>query len=266
MINTLYNSECIEFMRTLQDNFVDLTVTSPPYDDLRNYKGYSFDFENVAKELFRITKDGGVVVWVVSDATVEGSESGTSFRQALYFKDIGFKLHDTMIYKRPSFYPYPNRYYQEFEYMFVLTKNRVKTCNRIKDVKTTQEGKSYKSRTERDKDGNMIPTHSPNAIVDAYKYRGNIWHYNAGYNLSTKDDYAFDHPAIMPERLAEDHIITWSNEGDLVFEPFCGSGTVPKMAILNKRNFIACEISAEYCEIAKRRILEAQMKQSTKLF
>ena len=99
-LNTIFNEDCLNTMRAMPDGVIDLVITSPPYDDLRNYKGYSFDFESIAKELFRVVKEGGVVVWVVGDATVDGSETGTSFRQALFFKEVGFNLHDTMIYMK----------------------------------------------------------------------------------------------------------------------------------------------------------------------
>ena len=123
-INKIYNENCLETMAKMPDNFIDLTVTSPPYDNLRTYKGYSFDFENVAKELYRITKIGGVVVWIVGDATIKGSETGTSFRQALFFKEIGFNLHDTMIYQKSVPPMNDKRYQHNFEYMFVFVKDK----------------------------------------------------------------------------------------------------------------------------------------------
>lgn len=129
-LNRIYNIDCLQGLKLLEDNSIDLTVTSPPYDDLRNYKGYSFDFENIAKELYRVTKTGGILVWIVGDATSKGSESGTSFRQALYFKECGFNLHDTMIYeKNSSSFPAARtskRYTQIFEYMFVFCKGKIR--------------------------------------------------------------------------------------------------------------------------------------------
>jgi len=130
-INKIYNEDCLDTMKHMPDNFIDLVVTSPPYDKLRDYKGFTFDFENIAKELYRVTKQGGVVVWVVADATVNGSETGTSFKQALYFKEIGFNLHDTMIYYRWSGPLTHRRYEQEFEYMFILVKGKLETFNPI---------------------------------------------------------------------------------------------------------------------------------------
>ena len=224
-------------MAKMNNDFIQLTVTSPPYDDLRQYNGYSFDFEAIAKELFRVTDEGGVLVWVVGDQTQNGSESGTSFRQALYFIEIGFNLHDTMIYeKNSSTYSAStrgNRYTQLFEFMFVFSKGKPK-ANLICD-------KPNKWAGHKDYSGKM------NNPVAEYGVRGNIWRYVTSLNST-------GHPAPYPEALAQDHIISWSNEGDLVYDPFMGSGTTAKMAILNKRNYIGSEISSDYCDIAAKRL------------
>ena len=140
-MNKIICGNCVEIMKEWENNIIDLTITSPPYDNLRDYKGYVFDFENIAKQLYRVTKSGGVVVWIVGDATIKGSETGTSFRQALYFKEIGFNLHDTMIYSKAGFqYPATNRYHQTFEYMFIFSKGKPKTFNPIKDRKNKWDG------------------------------------------------------------------------------------------------------------------------------
>lgn len=237
----------------LPDGCIDLTVTSPPYDGLRAYNGYSFDFEKIALELFRVTKKGGVVIWVVADSTKNGSESGTSFRQALYFLDIcGFNLHDTMIYSSDKPPLSHNRYEQKFEYMFVLSKGKPSTFNPImEDCKYAGENKQ--SRTFRHTGAGLDKTHQKNSVKDK-KIKGNIWTYSTGFNKSTKDKVAFEHPAIFPESLAEDHIMTWSNEGDLILDPFVGSGTTGKMAYLNNRRFIGIDVSDEYLNIARTRI------------
>lgn len=246
-INKIYNENCLDTMAKMPDNFVDLTVTSPPYDGLRNYNGYSFDFENVAKELFRITKEGGIVVWVVGDATINGSESGTSFRQALYFKEIGFNLHDTMIYQKKSCYahdPRNKRYKTMFEYMFVLTKGKPKTYNEIKDVPNIHAGKILKGTKGRDKNGNKRDLKEQ--IISDFQARSNIW--------MIPSSERSEHPAIFPEQLANDHILSWSNENDLVYDCFMGSGTTAKMAHELKRNWIGSEISYEYVELANKRL------------
>ena len=252
-VNKIYNENCLDTMAKMPDCFVDLTVTSPPYDNLRTYNGYSFDFKAVAKELYRVTKQGGVVVWVVGDATIKGSETGTSFRQALYFKDIGFNLHDTMIYKKLKIVPIDSRtakrYAGEFEYMFVFSKGKILNCNYIK-IPTKHGGKKA-AGYQRSADGSLRldrKEKNQDHIVADTKIKGNVWEY-----ASTSHKY---HPAPFPEQLANDHIISWSNEGDLVYDPFMGSGTTAKMAILNKRNWIGSEISKEYCEIAEKRINE----------
>lgn len=257
-INHIYNEDCLETMKRMPDNFVDMTLTSPPYDNLRDYKGYTFDFEGIARELFRITKDGGVVVWVVGDATINGSESGTSFKQALFFKEIGFNLHDTMIYRSGKPPLTHNRYEQEFEYMFVFSKGSPKTFNPIK-VETAEAG-AVRNRNYGEKIG--AKNESKNAVrhreeittVADTKIKYNIWSYATGMGGSTKDKYAFEHPAIFPEALASDHIKSWSNEGDLVYDPMIGSGTTGKMAVMLKRNFIGSEISEEYTKLAEERI------------
>ena len=252
-INNIYQGDCVEVMKRIPDNFIDLTITSPPYDNIRDYKGYKFDFESIAKELYRITKQGGVVVWIVGDAVINGGETGTSFRQALYFKEIGFTLYDTMIYEKNSLMPSLVRYYQTFEYMFILSKGKPKTINLLKDKKNKWAGcKSFGERTQRGKDGKLINigVHT----VSEYGIRTNIWRYSTGMNYTTKDKFAFEHPAMFPEALVRDNILSWSNEGDLVFDPMCGSGTTLKMAKLTKRNYLGIEIAEEYIPIIKKRI------------
>jgi len=254
-VNKIYNENCLDTMARMPDGFVDLTVTSPPYDNLRKYNGYSFDFEAVAKELYRVTKQGGVVVWVVGDATIKGSETGTSFRQALYFKEIGFNLHDTMIYGKNGSLPLnSNRYEPIFEYMFVFSKGKPKSLNKL--MEPCKNAGKITTGTFRGIDGGMKHKTGLGRPIKDTKVKGNIWFYDVGNCKTTKDAIAMGHPAIFPEQLAKDHIISWSNPGDLVFDPFMGSGTTAKMAILNNRNWIGSEISKEYCEIAEKRINE----------
>lgn len=242
--------DCVELMRELPDNSIDLTVTSPPYDNLRKYNGFVWDFESIAKELFRVTKEGGVVVWIVSDSTVKGSETGTSFRQALYFKDIGFNLNDTMIYAKNN--PMPNvnqkRYTQSFEYMFVLSKGSVKTFNPIMEPCTYAGSYTFGNPSTWRDTGELIKTKKRK--INDFKKKSNIFYYTVG-SVTSKN---IKHPAVFPEQLASDHIITWSNEGDVVLDPFLGSGTTAKMALLNNRHYIGFDISKEYCDIAKERI------------
>lgn len=247
------NMDCVEAMRQINDECVDLTITSPLYDNLRKYNGYSFDFENVAKELYRITKQGGVIVWIVGDATIKGSETGTSFRQALYFKEIGFNLHDTMIYeKNSSAFPAARgskRYTQIFEYMFVFSKGKIRNdISLLCDKPNKWAGHTnWGNNTQYDKDGNLVQTNNFKTIPE-FSMRNNIWRYSIGFNDKT------GHPAVFPEQLAKDHILSWSNVGDIVFDPFMGSGTTAKMAMLNGRRFIGCEISQAYCDIIKDRL------------
>ena len=254
-INQIICGDCLEVMKGLPDKCIDLTVTSPPYDDLRTYNGFNWDFEGVAKELYRITKDGGVVVWVVGDRVINGSETLIPFNQALYFKQIGFNIHDTMIYQKNAMpFPEQTRYIQCFEYMFVMSKGKPKSHNMIKEPTRVANRIKNKKSCQRNKDGTTTPMKYETGKNERNKW--NVWVYEVGYNKTTKDKEAFQHPAMFPEALARDHIISWSNKGDLVLDPFVGSGTTAKMALLNGRNYIGIDISEEYCEIARKRIAE----------
>lgn len=250
--NQCIHGDCLEKLKDLPNGSIDLTVTSPPYDNLRTYNGYSFDFEGVAKELYRVTKQGGVVVWVVGDQVINGSESGTSFKQALFFKEIGYRLHDTMIYdKGKVVFPDANRYHNCFEYMFVFSKGKPKTTNLLADRKNKYQTQR-KNSSFRQKDGSIKSKQVKSTPEFGIRY--NIWQCSNGYMQSTADKFAFKHPAMFPEKLAEDHILSWSNEGDTVLDPFAGSGTTLKMAKKNKRNYIGIEISAEYIKICEERL------------
>ena len=256
-LNEIYAEDCIDLMKRMPENFIDLTITSPPYDNLRNYNGYDFNFEKIAKELHRITKDGGVIVWVVGDR-VNGGHSLTSFNQAIFFKTAGFNVHDVMIYKKKNTpFMRSNAYTNCFEYMFVLAKGKPKTFNPLK-TKTVRSGQE------------MLPANKKADGINKKmlkelkkeKTRTNIWEYAVGLGGTTRDKIAFKHPAVFPEKLAEDHILSWSNEGDIVFDPMCGSGTTCKMAKLHGRNYIGCDISEGYCKIAQERIRTAKIQKN----
>lgn len=277
-LNQVICGDSVEELKKLPDNSVDLVVTSPPYDTLRSYKdlvkdmeekfnGYSFPFEQIATELSRVVKKGGVVVWVVGDAVIKGSETGSSFRQALYFMQQGFKLHDTMIYeKNGSSFPARrdgNRYSQLFEYMFVFSNGaKPKTANLICDKPNRWAGYTHFGKgTIRNKKGELIERNIK--PIPDFSPRNNIWKYNTGKNYSTKDKVAFEHPAIFPEALVQDHILTWTTPGDVVLDPFNGSGTTTKLALLNDRQYIGMEISSEYCDIAEERLNIARKQKET---
>lgn len=252
-LNKIICGDAVEVMRAMPSNCVDLVVTSPPYDELRNYNGYSFNFESVAKGLYRVIKNGGVLVWIVGDQTIKGNETGTSFRQALYFKQAGFNLFDTMIYlKTPRGAVGNNKtYWQTFEYMFVLSKGTPKTINLLKDRENKDE-RDGDNGTKRLPNGTLLKL--KRAGYSKYGRRTNVWEYLIGKGHSASDNIAYQHPAIFPEKLVQDHIISWSKPGDVVFDPMCGSGTTCKMAKLNKRDFIGIDISSEYCKIAEERL------------
>jgi site-specific DNA-methyltransferase (adenine-specific) len=320
LINKIVCCNCLELFKTIADNSIDMILTSPPYDNLRNYKEnnttnkdeientdnknnatnsiinniFTFEiFKDIAKELYRVLKEGSVLVWIVGDSVIDKSESGTSFKQALYFKDnIGFKLHDTMIYEKNGvILPESNRYYQRFEYMFVFVKpydnnkdnsnnssnnnsnsnnsnsnnsNNNKTTkhklpntfNPIIDRKNKHVGEPLRS-SHRNKDGMLVKINKKLHIRE-YGRRCNIWRYEVGKNCSSVDSIAFKHPAIFPEKLARDHILSWSNENDIILDPFMGSGTTAKMCAMYNRRYIGCDLSEEYCEIARKRVKKAE--------
>lgn len=248
--NDAYHSDCVVFMRAMEEGSVDLTVTSPPYDELRNYNGYHFSIEDVAKGLFRVTKQGGIVVWVVGDKIKAGNRSLTSFRQALLFQSVGFNVHDIMVYKKLNTpFMRTNAYTNCYEFMIVLSKGSPNTFNPLK-TKTARHGLE------------MLPFNKGADGVNKkvlkelkpQKTRTNIWEYATGLGGTTSDRIAFKHPAVFPEKLAEDHILSWTNPGDIVFDPMCGSGTTLKMALVNGRQYLGCDISLEYVELTKQRI------------
>lgn len=257
-IGRIINGNCASLLSRLEGNSIDLVVTSPPYDGLRDYnREAEWDisiFRKIARQLYRVVKDGGVIVWVVGDSVMKGNKSLTSFKQAIYFQQLGFKIYDVLIYEKAgSAPPHKNRYFNTFEYMFVLSKGLPKTVHLIKDKPNKWAGKStFGDVTRRERDGSL--TSKGKKIIKPYGVRTNIWRYNNGKGFATKDEIAYEHPAIFPEKLVKDHILSWSNEGDIVLDPFCGSGTVAKVAATLNRQWIGMEISEEYCNIANERL------------
>ena len=250
----LIHGDNIEIMKEMPDGSVDLTVTSPPYDNLRTYNGNNDQWgeqvwKDVLTDLFRVTSDGGVIVWVVADATIEGSETGTSFKQALWAKECGFRLHDTMIYqKSQSFTGSKYAYFNSFEYMFVFSKGRPKTFNAIKDRKNVRGGMTESTAKSGMKKDGTIPDRVYKTAAE-YGKRKNIWEYGVGGGK-------IPHPAVFPLKMAQDHILSWSNEGDVVFDPFMGSGTTGLAAINLNRDFIGIELDTNYFKICKQRIVK----------
>jgi len=245
MLNKIHVENCLDTMKRMPNEFVDLVVTSPPYDNLRTYNGYSFDFESIAAELFRVTKWGGVVVWVVGDATVNGSETGTSFRQALHFMSLGFNLHDTMIWEKTGRLPTQDRYYAIFEYMFVFSKGKPKSMNFICDHVNKNSGQVRAKDNTINRGKRLAGTGT--FVTKSVSRRPNIWKIHNAGNRS-------GHPAVFPQSLASDHIVSWSNKGDVVYDPFMGSGTTAKAAVMTGRRWVGSEISQEYADIALKRL------------
>lgn len=252
-LNDIWLGDCIDVMANLDSESIDLVVTSPPYDNLRNYKGFAFLFERIAQQLVRVLRPGGVIVWVVADATIDGSETGTSFKQALYFQSLGLNLHDTMIFKKRNPIPqiYRKRYNNEFEYMFVFSKGQVKTHNPIM-IDCLHAGLELGTTTYKNYSKNAQTRSKLANPVKDKKVKGNIWEYVVGKNK--EDQEAKGHPAPFPCELAKDHIISWSNEGDLVLDPMCGSGTTCKVSKQLGRQFIGIDIGEEYVQLARGRV------------
>lgn len=253
-LDNIYQGESVEFMRkNIPDNSIDMVLTSPPYDNLRDYNGFEFDYEIMLREIYRVLKDGGVCVWVVGDSVIDRRKQLSPFKQAIYANMIGLKLYDNIIYHKttPS-PPHKDRYFNTYEYMFVFFKGDKPKCIKLlADRKNKTAGRFTGSITRREQCGKL--TRKNGVHIGNYGIRDNIWSYDVGNNKTTKDKFAYQHPAIFPEKLAEDHILSWSNEGDIVLDPMCGSGTTCKMAKLNNRRFIGIDISKEYVDLSEKR-------------
>lgn len=275
-INEIICGNNVDALKSFEDECIDLVVTSPPYDEIRDNEEYKaiFDFKGLAKQLKRVLKPGGVIVWVVADSITDFTESLQSFEQALYFKSLNLKVR-TMIYAKNGFRN-PYMYYQKvFEYMFIISKGKAKTFNPINDRIVKLAGSHRNSSIHRTKSGELVHNYKQINIgneeglgkrYDIWKENEfnkleEIWEYNTGGSNTTKDKIAYEHPAIFPEQLAEDHIKSWSNPGDLVLDPFCGSGTTCKMAKLLHRNYIGIDVSQVYCDLAQKRIQNSSIEQ-----
>jgi len=268
MIDRILPCDCVEGMQRLPDNCIPLTVTSPPYDHVRDYGGDLLDFETfqvIAQQLHRITCPGGVVVWIVQDQIRRGNETGTSARQKLYFRKVGFRMHSTMIMISNGVrLPQPGRYVNQYQYALVLSKGRPKSVHLLRDRPNSTAGERSKGKV-RSRGGQLERRKYAGRVIAQFGLRSNVWTYEVGWAKSTRDDYAFEHPAVMPEAMASDHILSWSRPGDLVFDPFLGSGTTAKMALLNHRRYLGCEVNPQYHEIAVRRMRDAQCEYRRRL-
>jgi DNA modification methylase len=234
-----YLSDCLEVMKKLPDECVNLTITSPPYDNMRDYNGYSFPFEEIANELYRITTDGGVLVWNVFDQKTNGGYSLTSFKQVMYFVEkCGFKLDSNIIWDKGTFAaPNSKAYHSVYEYVFILTKGKMKTFNPLLDRPNKHGGKTVKVASKTQKDGTR-PKSDRTVVLDANGKRFNIW--------QIPSEKRSNHPAPFPLSLVGDCILTWSNIGDTVLDPFGGSFTTAVQANKLDRRWITCEMSEEY--------------------
>ena len=248
--NKIYHADCLDLMKKMDKDSIDCIITSPPYDNLRDYKGFNFNYELIIEEFYRIIKVGGVIVWVVGDAIKKGNKTLTSFKQALSFQQTGFNCHDVMIYKKKNTpFMRSNAYTNCFEYMFIFSKGSPKTFNPIKEptVRNGFEMLVYNKKSDGINKKIMKE-------LKKEKTKNNIWEYAVGLGGTTNDKIAFQHPAVFPEKLVHDHIISWTNKGDIIFDPMCGSGTTCKIAYLLERKYIGCDISEDYIRIARERI------------
>jgi DNA modification methylase len=258
LIDTIITGDNCDVLKRFPDDCIDLVVTSPPYDNLRVYGGHTWNFEGVARELTRVLKPGGVIVWVVADATINGSETLTSMRQAIFLHDqCGMNVHDTMIWEKSSFSAVGSlavRYAPSWEYMFIISKGNPKTFNPIKDKPNINAGVPL-AGTKRQADGSMMPISASGKgkIISDLGQRKNIWKINEEKTQNSL------HPAVFPEQIAADHILSWSNPGDIVLDPFSGSGTTCVAAKALSRHWIGIEINEEYNQMARRRIESTEM-------
>ena len=257
MYNSIVLGDCVEGMRSLPPDLVPCTVASPPYGALRHYHGnHQFDFEAAAAELWRITRPGGVVCWVVREEVVDGSESGEASEQRLFFRDLGFRLHQTIVMERyGSRARSPGRYGESLEYAFILAKGKPATVRLLRDRRNKTAGKLV-TATHRYPDGSYRVQRYE---VDEWGYRKAVWYFAQGMHVAT-DPVARLHQAPMPEAMAEDLILSYSREGDLIFDPFAGVATTAKMALLNHRNYFGYEINAIYHARGEERLRAARME------
>ena len=251
-LDKIYCGDNCDLLGQLPRECIDLVVTSPPYDDMRTYGGHSWDFFGVAWQLKRVLKPGGVIVWIVADATKDGSETGSSMEQALHFKRLGLNLHDTMIYKQAGTGAKGSNlaYWQAWEYMFVLSSGAPKAVNRLADRANAKAGMMAASGNSAKVAAVGTRAERGERFVPEFSVRQNVW------ELPAHDGAGTEHPAPFHFDIARDHIATWSNPGDLVLDPFSGSGTTAKAAKELGRRFLGLEINQEYCAIAERRIAQ----------
>lgn len=250
----LLTGDACEILPTIRESSVDLTVFSPPYDGLRDYKGKpSFDMAVLGREILRVTKEGGVCCMVIQDATKNGAKSLTSFRTACLFADLGWRLFECCIYSRagvPGAW-WTKRFRVDHEYIFIFT--RGDGLPRRFDKTSLMVESKYAGitagGTKRTTKGDFVAIKK--TVISPLKCRGTIWHYAASNTERNKTKS--EHPATYPDSLARDIISCFSKEGDLVLDPMMGSGTTGIASVNMGRRFLGIEISVQYMEIAKRR-------------
>lgn len=256
-LNKIHHFDAVVGLRLLPADCIDLTLTSPPYDWIRDYNGTfdpaKFPFVRIAEELYRITAPGGVVLWITRDQQQDCCESGTSAKQMLYFKNIGFNVQ-TMIVDSISARHRRYCYGMPPQFCFVLSKGRPKAFHPIRDKPNTEPGR-IKSWSARNRDG-RIRKGKPKEIPK-YGRRSHIWLYPTGFGLVSDDPLPRNAPAPMVETVAGDLMLSYSNPGDLILDPMAGLGTTGKVAVKLNRQFIGFERVRKYCDVANDRVRQA---------
>ena len=250
----LVNGDCAAVLPGLPP--ADLILTSPPYDGMREYGGYNgaFDFGAIAAACVANLAPGGVLVWVVGDQIIDGGESGTSFRQALGFKALGLTLHQTLFFEAAHYRPIDkSRALRGVQYMFVFAKGSPMVANIPIDRPNVKAGmrvtRSY--APGKSLNGSRNPASDRVKRIADFGRRGPIWRY------ATECGSDMGHPAAFPYALASDHIVCWTNPGDLVIDPMVGSGTTLRAAADLGRRAIGIEINPEYCDLIRRRLAQS---------
>jgi len=261
--NQIYNGDCWELVRELPDECIPLALTSPPYGNMRDYGGHRCDTLGLIDELYRVIRPGGIAVWVEQDQIKGKRCSDSVFEHGCSFRGMGFQLVSEIVLERAGFRAPTHGHYGTPEVALVFSKGKPTVINIIKDRPNKTAGAPVK-HSVRNRQG-VLEFQKTGKVVQPFGRRGCVWRYNAGFNNSSRDEFAFGHPAIMPEQVAEDLIIAFSRPGDLVLDPMCGSGTTLKMALLNHRRFLGFEIHEPYVEIARKRVRLAREEQQRRL-
>ncbi len=255
-LNKIICGDCVEVLKSIPDNSIDLVVTSPPYDGIRKYNGFSFNLHSTGKELFRVLKDGGIIAMVIQDQTKNFGKSLTSFKTIIdWCENVGFKLFETIIYKKHGAEGawWTKRFRVDHEYIPIFLKGERPAYFNKEPLKIPSKhgGKTMTGCATRLTNGKTLK--SKRVFINPMKCRGTLWDYTTcGDGTRLKHQ----HPATFPDKIPVDFIRCFCPKNGIVLDPFIGSGTTALAAIQLNRNYIGIDISKEYCELAKKRIRE----------